>query len=48
MRNLVNKICKSIFGIAMVVASVFVNSTCTYKIYQEKLAEELNKLRKHG
>lgn len=39
MKNISNKICKSILCIAMVVASVLVNTTCTYKMYQEKLPD---------
>lgn len=45
---MINKLCKGILSVAMVAAVVFVNSTCCYKIYQEKLPEELNELRKHG
>ncbi len=47
MKRIINKLSNGIFCMAMIAATVFVNSTCSYKLYQEKLPEELGKLRKH-
>lgn len=47
MKKVINKIYRGIFCMAMLVATVAVNSTCLYKLYQEQLPEELGKLRKH-
>lgn len=33
---------------AMMVSTVFVNATCSYKLYQEKLPDELERLRKNA
>lgn len=38
---------EKILDIAMFAATVFVNSACFHRYYQEELPEELNKLRKH-
>lgn len=47
MEKLIVKLYRGIFCLAMFVATVCVNSTCLHKLYQEKLPEELEKLRKH-
>lgn len=47
MKNIISKIYRGIFCMAMIAATVTVNSTCFFKLYQEELPEELGKLRKH-
>lgn len=47
MKRIINKFYKSIFSMAMLMTTVLVNSTCSHKLYQEELPEELTKLRKH-
>lgn len=47
MKRMISKIYKVIFCLAMFTATVCVNTTCARKLYQEKLPEELNRLRKH-
>ncbi len=48
MKRIITQLCKGIMCMSMVAATVFVNSTCFYKLYQEELPEELGKLRKHA
>lgn len=47
MKKVINKIYRNIFCAAMLITTIFVNTTCSYKLYQEQLPEELGKLRKH-
>lgn len=47
MKKMLIKATQGILSIAILVSTVVVNSTCYYKLYQEELPEELNKLRKH-
>lgn len=47
MKNIISKVYRGIFCMAMIVATVTVNSTCFHKLYQEELPAELTKLRKH-
>lgn len=47
MKNVISKVYKGIFCLAMMMTAVTVNATCFHKLYQEELPEELGKLRKH-
>lgn len=47
MKRFLVKVSKGLLCMAMLVSTVMVNATCYYKLYQEELPEELNKLRKH-
>ncbi len=47
MKKMIIKVYRSLFCMAMLAATVCVNSTCMYKLYQEELPKELGKLRKH-
>lgn len=47
MKKVMCKVYRGIFCLAMLVSTVFVNVTCSHKLYQEELPEELGKLRKH-
>lgn len=47
MKKIISKVYRGIFCLAMFVSTVFVNVTCSHKLYQEELPEELGKLRKH-
>lgn len=47
MKKVISKLYRGMFCMAMLAATVFVNSTCAYKLYQEELPQELGKLRKH-
>lgn len=47
MKKMISKLYRGIFCLAMLTATVCVNATCFHKLYQEKLPEELGKLRKH-
>ena len=44
---MISKFYRGIFCLAMLITTVCVNTTCMYKLYQEKLPEELNRLRKN-
>lgn len=48
MKKILNYLCKISFCMASVVATVAVNTTCCNKLYQEKLSDELNGLRKNA
>lgn len=48
MNKVIQVLCKGICCLAMAVSIVSVNATCSCKIYQGKLPEELNQLRRHG
>lgn len=47
MKKVMCKVYRGIFCLAMLVSTMFVNVTCSNKLYQEELPEELGKLRKH-
>ncbi len=47
MKKTIGRIYKTVFCLAMFIATVSVNTTCAHKLYQEKLPEELNRLRKN-
>lgn len=48
MKRIINVLWKEVFCLAVMVATVCVNTTCNYKMYQEELPEELNRLKKHA
>ena len=47
MKTILTKASKWVLCLAVLVSTAAVNSTCWYKLYQEELPEELDKLKKH-
>ena len=46
MHKIINKIHKMIFCLAVVISGICVNTTCSWKLYQEEIPMELHKLKK--
>ena len=47
MNKIINKIHKMIFCLAVVISGICVNTTCSWKLYQEEIPMELHKLKKY-
>lgn len=47
MHKIINKIHKMIFCLAVVISGICVNTTCSWKLYQEEIPMELHKFKKY-
>ena len=47
MKKIIKTFSKCVLSMAMFVSTLIVNATCWYKLYQEELPAEFDKLKKH-